>query len=231
MNKVGPVGKFFGLVLLIFAINWYAFVVLPWMQYGHLPPIQNGDDDTDISPFDVSGAAHQGEHVYAANGCVYCHTQQVRDPNSGADITRGWGTGRDADGKEITRRTYPRDYIWQGSTFLGSNRDGADLSNVGARFRSASQLYAWLYHPDTFDPHSSMPAYRFLFITQKISGQPSDDALTLPADLAPPPGFEVVPSSEAKSLVAYLLSLNKGYHLKQDEAGVPYKPPTMGDKS
>jgi cytochrome c oxidase cbb3-type subunit 2 len=226
MNKVGPFGKFFGLVLLIFGLNWYGFVVLPWIEYGHLPPIQNGDDDTDISPFNSSGAAHQGERVYAANGCVYCHTQQVRDPNSGADIIRGWGTGRDADGKEVTRRSYPRDYIWQGQTFLGNSRDGADLSNVGARFRDAAQLYAWLYHPETLDPHSSMPAYRFLFITQKISGQPSDDALDLPPGLAAPAGFEIVPTAEAKSLVAYLLSLNKGYHLKPDEAGIPYTPPT-----
>jgi cytochrome c oxidase cbb3-type subunit 2 len=226
MNKVGPIGKFFGLVLLIFGLNWYGFVVLPWIHYGNLPPIQNGDDDTDISPFDSSGAAHQGELVYAANGCVYCHTQQVRDPNSGADIIRGWGTGRDPDGKEVTRRSYPRDYIWQGQTFLGNSRDGADLSNVGARYRDAAQLYAWLYHPGTLDQRSSMPAYRFLFTTRKISGQPSDDALDLPPDLAPPPGFEVVPTADAKSLVAYLLSLNKGYHLKPDEAGIPYKPPT-----
>jgi cytochrome c oxidase cbb3-type subunit 2 len=232
MNKVGSFGRFFGLVLLIFGLNWYGFVVLPWIDYGHLPPIQNGDDDTDISPFNSSGAAHQGELVYAANGCVYCHTQQVRDPNSGADIIRGWGTGKDPDGKDVTRRTYPRDYIWQGETFLGHSRDGADLSNVGARFK-ADQLYAWLYHPATLDSHSSMPEYRFLFITQRISGQPSADAIVLPADEAPPAGFEVVPSPEAKSLVAYLLSLNKGYHLKYDEAGDPsWRPkPTSDNKS
>ncbi len=62
-----------------------------------------------------------------------------------------------------------------------------------------------------------MPAYRYLFVTQKISGQPSNDALVLPAGIAPPAGFE--------SLVAYLLSLDKGYHLKPDEAGIPYVPP------
>ena len=230
MNTVGPFGKFFGLILAIFAFNWFAFVVLPWINYGHLPPIQNGDDDTDISPFDSSGAAHQGELVYAANSCVYCHTQQVRDPNSGADIIRGWGTGKNADGKDVTRRTYPRDYIWQGETFLGNSRDGADLSNVGARFKEA-QLYAWLYHPETINTHCSMPAYRYLFVTRRVSGQPSADALVLPPEYAPPAGFEVVPTADAKSLAAYLLSLNKGYHLKQDEAGIPYKPPPPDNKS
>jgi cytochrome c oxidase cbb3-type subunit 2 len=230
MNKVGPFGRFFGAVLLIFAFNWFGFVVLPWLMVGHLPPIQNGDDDTDISPFDVSGLAHQGERVYAANGCVYCHTQQVRDPHSGADIIRGWGTAEDSDGKKVTRRTYPRDYIWQGMTFLGNNRDGGDLSNAGARFKAAD-LYAWLYRPETMDAHSSMPEFRFLFTTERISGQPSDDALQLPPPYAPPPGFEVVPTADGKALVAYLLSLSKGYHLKPDEAGRPYKPPTPDNKS
>lgn len=230
MNKVGPFRTFFTLILLIFGFNWIGFVVLPWLMLGHLPPIQD-PDSTDITPFDSSGLAHQGEAIYAANGCVYCHTQQVRDPNSGADIIRGWGTGRDPDGKAITRRSYPRDYIWQGQTFLGNSRDGADLSNVGARFKNAAAIYAYLYHPNTMDPHSSMPAYRFLFTTQKISGQPSTDALVLPPEDAPPAGFEVVPTAAAKSLVAYLLSLNKGYHLKPDEAGIPYVPPSPENKS
>jgi cytochrome c oxidase cbb3-type subunit 2 len=224
MNNVGSFRTFLFLILLIFGFNWFAFVVLPWIHLGHLPPIQE-EGDTDITPFDVSGLAHAGEQVYAANGCVYCHTQQVRPPTSGADIIRGWGTAEDSDGKKVTRRTYPRDYIWQGQTFLGNSRDGADLSNIGARISDPVKLYAWLYHPDTLDNHSSMPAYRFLFVTQKISGQPSVDALVLPPDEAPPAGFEVVPRPAAKSLVAYLLSLDKGYRLKPDEAGIPYVPP------
>ena len=224
MNKVGPFRTFFLLLLLIFGCNWFAFVVLPWVYLGHLPPIQE-EGDTNITPFDAPGLAHQGERVYAANGCVYCHTQQVRAATSGADIIRGWGTAEDSDGKKVTRRTYPRDYIWQGQTFLGNSRDGADLSNIGARISDPAKLYAWLYYPETLAPHSSMPAYRFLFVTQKISGQPSADALVLPPEYAPPAGFEVVPTAAAKSLVAYLLSLDKGYHLKPDEAGVPYVPP------
>ena len=224
--------RFFLVFLAVFSFTWLALVVLPWMALGHLQPMPQAGG-TDILPWDASGLAHAGEKVYAANGCVYCHTQQVRAPESGADIIRGWGTARNETGDkpaDITRRTYPRDYIWQGRAFLGTSRDGADLSNVGARIQDPAQLYAWLYHPETLDPQSSMPAYRFLFVTQRISGQPSADALDLSAPYAPPPGFEVVPSAAAKSLVAYLLSLSKGYHLKPDEAGVPYKPPTE-DKS
>ncbi len=179
-----------------------------------------------ITPWDASGAAHAGERIYAADGCAYCHTQQVRAATSGADIIRGWGTARDEDGKDVTRRTYPRDYIWQGQVFLGNSRDGADLSNVAQRFPTAAGLYRYLYDPYALNPHSSMPEYRFLFVTRKISGRPSADALVLPDADAPPAGYEIVPTARAKSLVAYLLSLKKGYHLKPDEAGVPYVPPS-----
>ncbi|MEJ0000233.1 MAG: cbb3-type cytochrome c oxidase subunit II [Verrucomicrobiota bacterium] len=227
---LGDFRKFLRALLAIFLFTWVALVVFPWLELGHLPPIQL-EGDTDIVPFNVSGLAHAGEHVYAVNGCAYCHTQQVRPASSGADITRGWGTAKDADGKDVTRRTYPRDYIWQGQTFLGNSRDGADLSNVGARWTDAAKLYAYLYHPEDLDPHSSMPAFKFLFITQKISGQPAADALVLPDGVGAPPGYEIVPSADAKALVAYLLSLKKGYHLPQDEAGVPYVPPAPGNNS
>jgi len=216
--------KFFWTILGIFMFTWFALVVFPWLELGHLPPIET-EGSTDIVPWNASGAAHAGEHVYAANGCAYCHTQQVRPAGSGADIIRGWGTAKDDDGKDVTRRSYPRDYIWQGQTFLGDSREGADLSNVAERFPDAAQLYRYLYDPYELNPRSAMPAFRYLFRMQKISGQPSDDALVLSEVDAPPVGYEIVPTAQAKSLVAYLLSLKKGYHLPPDEAGVPYVPP------
>jgi cytochrome c oxidase cbb3-type subunit 2 len=224
MSIIPNFRDFFALLLAAFFFTWFGLVVLPWLELGHLPPIQD-EGSTDITPWDSSGVAHAGERVYAANGCAYCHTQQVRPATSGADLIRGWGTAKDADGKDVTRRTYPRDYIWQGQTFLGNSRDGADLSNVAQRFPDAAVLYRYLYDPYVLNPHSSMPAYRFLFVTRKITGQPSRDALVLPDADAPPAGYEIVPTAQAKSLVTYLLSLKKGYHLKPDETGVPYVPP------
>jgi cytochrome c oxidase cbb3-type subunit 2 len=225
MNIIPNFRGFFWLILIAFLFTWFGLVVFPWLELGHLPPIQE-EGSTDITPWDSSGAAHAGEHIYAANGCAYCHTQQVRPETSGADIIRGWGTAKDEDGKDVTRRTYPRDYIWQGQVFLGNSREGADLSNVAQRFPDAAKLYSYLYDPYVLNDHSAMPEYRFLFVTQKISGQPSQDALVLPAADAPPAGYEIVPTAQAKSLVAYLLSLKKGYHLKPDEAGIPYVPPS-----
>jgi len=226
MNFVPCFRTFFLLLVGSFLFTWFGLVVFPWIMLGHMPPIQD-EGSTDITPWPPSGAAHQGERIYAANGCAYCHTQQVRPATSGADLIRGWGTATDPEDpkKDITRRTYPRDYIWQHQVFLGNTRNGADLSNVAQRFPDAAGLYRYLYDPYILNAHSSMPAYRFLFITQRITGQPSDDALVLDPSDAPPAGFEIVPTAQAKSLVAYLLSLKKNYHLKPDEAGIPYVPP------
>ncbi len=217
-----PFRTFLFLILGSFLFTWFLLIVVPWTELGHLAPITD-DSSTDIKPWDAPGAAHQGEAVYASLGCAYCHTQQIRPANSGADIIRGWGTATDEgdDKKEITRRTYPRDYIWQHQVFLGNSRAGADLANVAHRFPTAAKLYTYLYDPYLLNAHSSMPAYRFLFVTQRITGLPSNDALVLDSADAPPPGWEIVPSAQAKSLVAYLLSLNKGYHLPDENGPVP----------
>ncbi len=228
MNLESNFRGFFLLLLAAFLFTCLRLVVFPCLQLGHLDPIRD-ESSTAITPWDAPGAAHQGERIYAANGCAYCHTQQVRPATSGADFARGWGTAADeSDPKNppIIRRTYPRDYIWQGQVFLGNSRNGADLANVAQRFPDAAGLYRYLYDPYVRNSHSSMPAYRFLFVTQKISGAPSADALVLTGPDAPPAGYEIIPTAEARSLVAYLLSLKKGYHLPPDEAGIPYVPPS-----
>jgi cytochrome c oxidase cbb3-type subunit 2 len=51
---------------------------------------------------------------------------------------------------------------------------------------------------------------------QQIQGQPSDEAIRgLTGPHAPPAGYEVVPTDDAKALVAYLLSLNRNYPLPE----------------
>ena len=207
-------------VLGVMLFTWCALVVLPWIARGHLPPITD-PDSTDITPWDKPNLAHAGEPVYAANGCAECHTQQVRPATSGADLIRGWGTSRGDDGKEITRRTYARDYIWEHQVFLGHSREGADLANVGARMTTAQDYYRLLYDPYIANPHCSMPAYRFLFTTRRIAGQPSANALVLPELDAPPAGFEIVPTPQAQALVAYLLALKKDYKLPTGDDPLP----------
>jgi hypothetical protein len=87
--------------------------------------------------------------------------------------------------------------------------------------------------PDNRD--STMPAYKFLYEKHPISGERSADALQLEGADAPPPGWEVVPSYEAKCVVAYLMSLDQSHPLKEVKsapgaapAGSPAPPPPAG---
>src|SRR5438034_4336886 len=105
-----------------FAFSWIGLTVIPTWQIGHLNP-KSDEEGTDIYPRPQSGMFERGAHVYAANGCVYCHSQQVRADYISDDIERKWGN----------RRSAPRDYIFERPVFLGKMRMGQDLANIGAR--------------------------------------------------------------------------------------------------
>ena len=104
------------------AFSWVGLTVIPNWQIGHLNP-QSDEEGTDIYPMPQSGMVARGGRVYAANGCIYCHSQQVRADYAANDIERKWGD----------RRSAPRDYIFERPVFLGKMRMGQDLSNIGAR--------------------------------------------------------------------------------------------------
>ena len=60
-----------------------------------------------------------------------------------------------------------------------------------------------------------MPAYKFLYEKRRITGERSADALKLTGQDAPGDEWEVVPSYDAKCLVAYLMSLDQSHELKE----------------
>ena len=105
-----------------FAFSWVGLTVIPNVQIGALNP-QTDEEGGDVYPAPPSGMMLRGARVYAANGCVYCHSQQVRPDYAAADIDRKWGE----------RRSAPRDYLFQRIAFLGQMRTGPDLANVGKR--------------------------------------------------------------------------------------------------
>jgi cbb3-type cytochrome oxidase cytochrome c subunit len=316
-----------------FAFSWVGLTVIPTWQIGYLNP-QSDEEGTDIYPQPQSGMFDRGARVYAANGCIYCHSQQVRADYAAADIERGWGN----------RRSAPRDYIFERPVFLGKMRMGQDIANIGARApaeeaspappgaaspaasasasggtspaaSSAPQaassaaaspaakqsqspspaaqaaspapavaaapatspgssppagappagsktglvspspaaaanaapagatapssgpqiagppwpeqtlglppMYsvAWhhvhLYAPRSINFDSNMPSYRFLYQKRRISDAPSADALHLTGSDAPPEGWEVIPTYDAKCLVAYMMALNQSHPLKE----------------
>jgi cytochrome c oxidase cbb3-type subunit 2 len=208
-----------------FALSVYALIIVPQKQLGSLQP-QFQDDEgkmADIYPVENVGIVQAGRAVYASEGCVYCHSQQIRDEQNGLDIERGWGV----------RRTVARDYLFDDPPFLGSTRMGPDLANVGAAkwrnepenedadHKPAKRDAKWhllhLYNPRAIVKDSNMPPYRYLFKKQKVGGQRSVDALDVPVE----DGYEIVPKPEAKTLVGYLLSLDKSHPLKEVKNSAP----------
>ena len=251
------------------ASSWFGYVLVPQMQVGQLQQTNTVPAGATY-PVARPGLARQGLEVYRANGCGYCHTEQVTQTDTvcdvgladagthpialvsalqqvkpglsepdakqflsalpktvlqgaskeaadaamktlnvggakpqlwivpvGPDIARGWGK----------RRTVAEDFLYDDPVMLGYQRVGPDLANVGIRLPDPNWQLRHLYAPASEVKGSSMPPYRFLFETRRIERVRSPDALALPPQLAPPPGYEVVPRSEARALVAYLLSL------------------------
>jgi cytochrome c oxidase cbb3-type subunit 2 len=80
---------------------------------------------------------------------------------------------------------------------------------------SAAWHHVHLYSPRSINLDSNMPAYRFLYEKRRITGERSADALQLSGSDTPPEGWEVVPSYDAKCLVAYLMGLNQSHSLKE----------------
>jgi cytochrome c oxidase cbb3-type subunit 2 len=212
-----------------FTFSWVGLTVIPNLQIGALNP-QSDEEGTDIYPQPKSGMVELGQSIYAANGCMYCHSQQVRPDYASSDIDRKWGV----------RRSAPRDYIFDRPVLLGKERMGPDLANIGKRGESQESpapnasaspnptgeppLYseAWhhkhLYAPRSMNPDtrdSVMPAYQFLYEKRRISGERSADALQLTGADAPPAGWEIIPTYEAKCLVAYLMAQDQSHPLKE----------------
>jgi len=295
----GVTGLFLG-IFGTFAFSWAGLTLVPNWQIGHLDP-QMDEEMTDVYPMPKSGMAERGMKVYAANGCVYCHSQQVRADYAASDLDRKWGM----------RRSAPRDYLFERPVMLGKMRMGPDLSNIGKRAPaeaespapsaspaanapgataasapatapaaspaaspnasaapsanpSASpavaasspapaspapapppatspaaqatttaetnatvngvppQYSAAWHHQHLYNPRSvlagsvsNMPAYKFLYEKRQITGERSVDALKLTGNDAPEEGWEIVPSYDAKCLVAYLMSLDQSHDLKE----------------
>jgi cbb3-type cytochrome oxidase cytochrome c subunit len=244
--------------------SWFGLVLVPQLQVGRQAIVTTADGVQ--YPPRRPGLAEQGAQVYRANGCVACHSQQVRQSGTvfdvvlseagtnqpavlaalasikspldatalsalpkdvlrdldkarsdaadaalkptgakyeirirpvGADINRGWGR----------RGTVAQDYLQDVPVLPGAQRLGPDLANIGIRQPDANWHLNHLYAPASVVPGSTMPPYRFLFEKRKIGRAPAPDALKLTGGFAPEAGFEIVPTDQARALVAYLQSL------------------------
>ena len=151
-----------------------------------------------------------GRRVYMANGCVYCHSQQVRDPAFTTDVDRGWGS----------RATVPADYAYDRPHLLGTMRTGPDLINVGQRLPDADWHLIHLYDPRSVVDWSLMPAFPFLFEEKSPNEvRPGDRVVRIPGPRARR-GVAVVAKPEAIALVDYLISLKRQYPVADTAAGM-----------
>src|SRR6478672_13221455 len=338
-------------LLATLAFSWLGLAYIPDLQIGHLEP-QSDEEGTDIYPMPRSGMAERGRRVYVANGCFYCHSQQIRADYAASDVDLQRWAAPSPRPKWGDRRSAPRDYIFDRPALIGKTRLGPDLANIGkaapaeeetapaqpapagspggspapanaspaqgnaspaaanapaqpgakppspagatppapgsgggspapanaspapgngsppavnvpaqpgakpstqpspapaavtsraqpspAAATSPSQVAAssspatstaespapysaaWhhqhLYSPRSLNLDSDMPAYKFLYEKRRIGGQQSADVLHLRGDEAPGEGWEVVPTYDAKCLVAYLMSLNQSHPLNE----------------
>lgn len=147
----------------------------------------------------------EGLHVYVAENCMACHTQQVRN----IEMDKVWGS----------RPSIPSDYfyskkrmdIWrQSPSVLGSERTGPDLTNIGVRQPSEDWHLLHLYNPRAVVSASVMPSYPWLFREVDSSALRKDDkVVAVPKNLFNKPGKKIVASYDALRLVDYLKYLKQ----------------------
>jgi cytochrome c oxidase cbb3-type subunit II len=179
---------------LIYACLALMMGVLPGIELSKIPA------GPGVKP--LTALEEAGREVYVANGCSYCHTQQVRPLD---------------EDKVFGRPSAASDFKYQTPELLGSERTGPDLTNIGTRQPSSVWQYIHLYNPRAVVPESIMPSFNWLFdvVDRAPAGMAS---VPLPKAYAPAHGV-VVPTHEAEALIAYLASLKQPPWAGSETAG------------
>src|SRR5437773_8011186 len=207
-----------------FAFSWLGLTVVPNWQIGHLNP-QSDEEGTDIYPQPQSGMFERGARVYAANGCIYCHSQQVRADYAADDIERKWGN----------RRSAPRDYIFEQTVFLGKMRMGQDIANIGARApaEQASPSPAGAAAPATSPSRGTSPAASPAPQGAAVSSPPppAHSPATAPAasPASPAPTAPTSPAPAAPSPAAATAANASPNASPTSAAGAPWPVQTAGE--
>jgi cytochrome c oxidase cbb3-type subunit 2 len=134
----------------------------------------------------------RGRDIYVGEGCGYCHTQMVRPLKQDAVFGRPSIAG---------------DYAYDTPQLLGSQRNGPDLTNIGARQPSKIWQYIHLWEPRSVVHGSIMPRYTWLFAV-KPKADPGDEVVPIPLGFGPAK-MVVVTTQQSRDLVSYLESLKQ----------------------
>lgn len=184
---------------------WSAFLFFAGLTFfvAILPALNNQKNNKPLpDAVTLSENAIKGKKLFIANGCVGCHTQQVRD----LDMDKVWGSrpSMASDYADIHRTDFWRNT----ATLMGSERTGPDLTNVGNRQPSMTWNLVHLYNPRIVVKESIMPAYPWLFTIKKHPAK-GDVVVNVPAAYLNGEIGKVVATNEALYLIAYLQSLKQ----------------------
>jgi cytochrome c oxidase cbb3-type subunit 2 len=143
-----------------------------------------------------------GKKVFISEGCVGCHSQQVRN----VEMDKMWGDRPNiaADYAGITRTSF----FQNTATLMGTERTGPDLTNIGVRQPSIDWHLLHLYNPRAVVQQSVMAAHPWLFEI-KEKPNPADIIVNVPAEFMDGKTGKVVATEKALQLVAYLQSLKQ----------------------
>jgi cytochrome c oxidase cbb3-type subunit 2 len=168
-----------------------------------MPAINNQENNAPLPNYEpLSPEVFLGKKSFIANGCVACHTQQVR--NVAMDKIWGSRPGIAADYAGITRTDFWRNT----ATLMGTERTGPDLTNIGTRQPSLAWNLLHLYQPRSVTEKSIMPAYPWLFEVN-TGLKEGDVEVVVPDKFRKDIKGKIVATQEALNLVAYLQSLKQ----------------------
>ncbi|WP_261511701.1 cytochrome c [Chryseobacterium paludis] len=150
----------------------------------------------------LSEEESHGKEIYIREGCVACHTQQVRN----VDMDQVFGS-RPSLAIDYVRNK--RLNLFQNTaTLMGTERTGPDLTSIGTRQPSKEWQYSHLFNPRSVVPESIMPSYKWLFMIKERLDTGDVEVNVLEKFKAGIKG-KIIPSKDAQDLVAYLLSLKQ----------------------
>ncbi|MDD3459086.1 MAG: cbb3-type cytochrome c oxidase subunit II [Weeksellaceae bacterium] len=171
--------------------------IIPAIQMQNIKPLPGQKD--------LTTEERDGLKTFVAEDCMACHTQQVRN----IEMDKMWGN----------RPSIPSDYyyskkridVWrQSPSFLGSERTGPDLTNIGARQPSDDWHLIHLYNPRLVVKESVMPSYKWLFMEKDSTQITADDVvLNVPPEQLKNKNSKVVATQKAINLVAFLKYLKQ----------------------
>lgn len=182
--------------LLVFVLLSTVIAVVPADTMQHNEPLPGMPVMTE--------AERRGLAIYISEGCVACHTQQVRN----IEMDRVWGS----------RPSIPSDYhyskqrmnVWQQSpSLLGSERTGPDLTSIGQRQPGEQWHLLHLYDPRMVVKGSIMPRYGWLFEEVDPAAAIGQVVVPVPADRLKDPRNKLIATQAGNDLVAYLISLKQ----------------------